>query len=85
MLSAIYQLALVISMAVLAMLLVRGYTLIEALYRSGVVLIVVLFILTISGKLFYWSIQAQQLSSGNDEKPSESVSKNETNDSDSNA
>lgn len=83
MISAIYQLSLVISMAVLAVLLLRGYTLLTALYRSGLVLVAVLFLLMIAGNILRWSIQVRQLTSENQEQPPEPVKDNETSDNDS--
>lgn len=83
MLSAIYQLSLVISMAVLAVLLLRGYTLLTALYRSGLVLVAVLFLLIIAGNILQWSIQARQLTLEDQEQPPEPVKENETSDNDS--
>jgi uncharacterized membrane protein len=49
--SAIYQLALIIGLGTLAVLLVRGYTLVEALYRSGFVLVAVLILLIVAGNI----------------------------------
>ena len=82
MISAIYQLSLVISMAVLAVLLLRGYTLFSALTRSAVVLVAVLFVLIIAGNILRWSLQVRQLPSENQEQPPEPVKENETSDND---
>lgn len=83
MISAIYQLSLVISMAVLAVLLLRGYTLLTALYRSGLVLVAVLFLLIIAGNILQWSIQARQMGLENQRQPPEPVKENETSGNDS--
>lgn len=83
MISAIYQLSLVISMAVFAVLLLRGYTLFNAITRSGVVLVAVLFLLIIAGNILQWSLQARQSTSEDQEQPLEPVKENETSDNDS--
>ena len=49
--SAIYQLALIIGLGTLAVLLVRGYPLLTALYRSGFVLVAVLILLIVAGNI----------------------------------
>ena len=83
MMSAIYQLSLVISMAVLAVLLLRGYSLFNAITRSGVVLVAVLFLLIIAGNILQWSLQARQPTSEDQEQAIEPVKENETSDNDS--
>ncbi|MCH7858168.1 MAG: hypothetical protein IID14_00540 [Candidatus Marinimicrobia bacterium] len=83
MISAVYQLSLVISMAVLAVLLLRGYTLFSALTRSAVVLVAVLFLLIIAGNILRWSLHARQMTSENMQQTAEPVEENETSDNDS--
>ena len=83
MISAIYQLSLVISMAVLAVLLLRGYTLFNAITRSAVVLVAVLFLLIIAGNILQWSLQGRQSTSEDQEQSLEPVKENETSDNDS--
>ena len=56
----IFQLALVIGLGILALLLIRGTSLGTALFRSGVVLVVVLFLLAIAGKIWQLSIQRRE-------------------------
>lgn len=54
--TAIYQLSLVIGLGTLAILLIRGYSLMTALQRSGLVLIVVLVILLFAGNVIRWGV-----------------------------
>ncbi len=82
MLSAIYQLALVIAMGVLAILLIRGYTLLTAIYRSGMVLVIVLFLLIIAGNILRWSIYAKQMPVEDEGQTPEPEAENEISDSD---
>ncbi|UCH09886.1 MAG: hypothetical protein JSU61_11825 [Fidelibacterota bacterium] len=49
--TVIYQLALIIGLGTLAILLVRGYPLLTALYRSGFVLVAVLILLIVAGNI----------------------------------
>ena len=56
----VFQLALVIGLGILALLLLRGTSLGTALFRSGVVLVVVLFLLAIAGKIWQISIQRRE-------------------------
>jgi cytoskeletal protein RodZ len=56
----IFQLALVIGLGMLALLLLQGRPLLTALFRSGVVLVVVLFLLAIAGKIWQISIQRRE-------------------------
>ena len=55
--SAIYQFALIVGMGTLAVLLIRGYSLMIALQRSGLVLIIVLIVLVMAGNMIKWGIQ----------------------------
>ena len=57
--SAIYQLTLVIGLGILAVLLIRGYSLQEALVRSGLVLVAVLFLLIIAGNILRFSMRSR--------------------------
>lgn len=59
--STIYQLSLVVGMGTLAILLIRGYSLMIALQRSGLVLISVLMVLLFSGVIIRWSVQPKPL------------------------
>jgi hypothetical protein len=54
--TAIYQLSLVLGLGTLAVLLIRGYSLMTALQRSGLVLVVVLIILLFAGNIIRWGI-----------------------------
>ena len=54
--SAIYQLSLVVGLGTLAILLIRGYSLMTALQRSGLVLVVVLMILLFAGNIIRWGV-----------------------------
>lgn len=58
--SAIYQLSLVIGLGTLAVLLIRGYSLMTALQRSGLVLVSVLILLVFAGNVIRWSINPGQ-------------------------
>ncbi len=58
--SAIYQLTLVIGLGTLAVLLIRGVSLQEALIRSGLVLVVVLFLLIIAGNILRLSMRPRE-------------------------
>jgi len=58
--SAIYQLTLVIGLAMLAILLIRGYSLQEALIRSGLVLVAVLFLLIVAGNIMRLSMRSRE-------------------------
>ena len=58
--SAIYQLSLVIGLGTLAVLLIRGYSLMTALSRSGLVLVTVLILLVLAGNVIRWSIHPGQ-------------------------
>ena len=60
----IFQLALVIGLGILALLLLQGHSLITALFRSGVVLVVVLFLLAIAGKVWQISMQRRAAAKG---------------------
>ncbi|MCK4579014.1 MAG: hypothetical protein KAU50_09500 [Candidatus Marinimicrobia bacterium] len=53
--TAIYQLALIIGMGTLAILLMRGMSLLTALYRSALVLGIMLAILVVSGIVISWA------------------------------
>lgn len=55
--AAIYQLALIIGLGTLAVLLIRGFPLLTALFRSGIVLMVVLIILVIAGGILRLGVQ----------------------------
>ena len=57
--SAIYQLTLVIGLGILAVLLIRGYSLQEALARSGLVLVAVLFLLIVAGNILRFSMRSR--------------------------
>ena len=54
--TAIYQLSLIIGLGTLAVLLIRGYSLMTALQRSGLVLVTVLVILLFAGNFIRWSV-----------------------------
>lgn len=58
--SAIYQLSLVIGLGTLAVLLIRGVTLMTALQRSGLVLIIVLVLLLFAGTIIRWTVNPSQ-------------------------
>ncbi len=62
--SAIYQLTLVIGLGTLAILLIRGVSLPEALVRSGLVLVVVLFLLIIAGSILRLSMRPREPEEG---------------------
>lgn len=68
--SAIYQLTLVIGLAMLAILLIRGFSLQEALIRSGLVLVVVLFLLIIAGNIMRLSMRSRETE---EEEPAEFI------------
>ena len=53
---AIYQLSLVLGLGTLAVLLIRGYSLMTALQRSGLVLVTVLVILLFAGNFIRWGV-----------------------------
>lgn len=55
--AAIYQFALIVGMGTLAVLLIRGYSLMIALQRSGLVLILVLIVLVVAANMIKWGIQ----------------------------
>lgn len=55
--NAIYQFSLIIGMGTLAVLLIRGYSLMIALQRSGLVLIIVLIVLVFAGNVIKFGIQ----------------------------
>jgi multisubunit Na+/H+ antiporter MnhC subunit len=58
--SAIYQLALIIGLGTLAVLLIRGFPLLTALFRSGIVLMGVLIILVIAGGILRLGVQPKE-------------------------
>ena len=62
--SVIYQLTLVIGLAMLAILLIRGVSLQEALIRSGLVLVAVLFLLIIAGNILRLSMRSRETEEG---------------------
>ena len=67
--SAIYQFSLVIGLGTLAVLLIRGYSLMVALQRSGLVLIIVLVLLLLASTIIRWSVSPDQnpdIESGDD-------------------
>ncbi len=53
--SIVYQLALIFGMGTLATLLIRGMGLITALYRSVVVLMVLLGLMVVAGYVVAWA------------------------------
>ena len=53
--AAIYQLALIIGMGTLAILLMRGMSLLTAIYRSALVLGIMFAILIVSGIVVSWA------------------------------
>lgn len=55
--NAIYQFSLIVGMGTLAVLLIRGYTLMVALQRSGLVLIIVLIVLVFAANIIKFGIQ----------------------------
>lgn len=67
--SAIYQLALIIGLGTLAVLLIRGFPLLTALFRSGIVLMGVLIILVIAGGILRLGVQPKE--EGQDTQPDE--------------
>jgi len=79
--SAIYQLTLVIGLAILAILLIRGYSLQEALVRSGLVLVAVLFLLIVAGNILRLSMRPRESEEEPTEEPIEPASNNESEDS----
>lgn len=52
--SALYQLAMVIGVGTLGVLLLRGYSLTTALFRSGIVLITAMIMLLMANALLSW-------------------------------
>ncbi len=52
--SALYQLAMVIGVGTLGVLLLRGYSLTVALFRSGIVLIAVMVMLIMANAILSW-------------------------------
>lgn len=52
--SAMHQLAMVIGVGTLGVLLMRGYSLTVALFRSGIVLIIAMIMLIIANALLAW-------------------------------
>ena len=52
--SALHQLAMVIGVGTLGVLLLRGYSLTTALFRSGIVLILVMILLIIANAILSW-------------------------------
>lgn len=52
--SALYQLAMVIGVGTLGVLLLRGYSLTIALFRSGMVLIISMIMLIMANALLSW-------------------------------
>ena len=58
--AAIYQLALIIGLGTLAVLLIRGFDLLTALFRSGIVLMGVLIILVIAGGILRLGVQTKE-------------------------
>ncbi len=62
--SVIYQLTLVIGLAMLAILLIRGVSLQEALIRSGLVLVAVLFLLIVAGNILRLSMRSRETEEG---------------------
>lgn len=76
--SAIYQLTLVIGLGILAILLIRGYSLQEALVRSGLVLVAVLFLLIIAGNILRFSMRSRGTEEESMAKPVESVRDDES-------
>lgn len=58
--SAIYQLSLVIGLGTLAVLLIRGVSLMTALQRSGLVLIIVLILLLLAGTIIRWTVNPSE-------------------------
>ncbi len=75
--SAIYQLSLIIGLGTLAVLLLTGKSLLTALYRSGLVLVAVLFILIIAGNILRLGMRPKETEEGPTEEPTESMSENE--------
>jgi len=79
--SAIYQLALIIGLGTLAVLLLRGMSLLTALYRSGLVLVAVLFILIIAGNVLRLGMRPKEPGEEPEEEleggPTESVTEDE--------
>ena len=76
--NAIYQFSLIIGMGTLAVLLIRGYSLMIALQRSGLVLIIVLIVLVFAGNVIKFGIQPgsnlEELESENEAaKPPEQI------------
>ncbi len=52
--SALHQLAMVIGVGTLGVLLLRGYSLTIALFRSGIVLIIAMIMLIMANALLTW-------------------------------
>lgn len=76
--AAIFQLTLVIGLATLAVLLIRGYSLQEALVRSGLVLAAVLFLLIIAGNILRFSMRPRETEEETTAKSVEQVGENES-------
>ncbi|MFB0515245.1 MAG: hypothetical protein ACETWG_01425 [Candidatus Neomarinimicrobiota bacterium] len=75
--SAIYQLALIIGLGTLAVLLLRGMSLLTALYRSGLVLGAVLLILLVAGNILRLGMRPKGPGEEQMETPTESMTENE--------
>lgn len=57
--TAVYQLSLVVGLGILAVLLLRGYSFMTALFRSGLVLIIVLFLFVVVANLIKISLYSK--------------------------
>ena len=58
--SAIYQISLIIGLGTLAFLLLRGYSLLTALFRSGIVLMAVLIVLIVAGGILRMGMRSKE-------------------------
>ncbi len=79
----IYQLTLVIGLGTLVILLLRGYGLQEALTRSALVLVAVLFILIIAGNVMRLSLRQRERDLEAEELPNETLIEGESEDGES--
>lgn len=81
--AVIYQLTLVIGLGTLVILLLRGYGLQEALTRSALVLVAVLFILIIAGNVMRLSLRQRERDLEAEELPNETQIEGESEDGES--
>ncbi len=75
---AIYQFTLIIGLFTLAILLIRGVSLQQALIRSGLVLVAVLFVLIIAGNILRLSMRPKETEEEPTMEPAEQASSDES-------